>query len=97
MIDCARLDDLQRDALGGLLSPADQAAVDEHLTSCPPCLARVTNLVVQRDALRRLGELEGHGAGTPPPLSEPLVTRLVAAMVRARDERPAHRRDGTLG
>ena len=69
----------------GTLSPDGRRMFDDHLAECGDCLASLKGAVVQRSVLRSLFA-EGD---EPPPLSEALVHRYVAAMKdAARGERP---------
>lgn len=69
----------------GALSPDERRMFDDHLVECGDCLASLKGAVVQRAVLRSLfAEVDG-----PPPLSDELVRRCVAAMNgAARGELP---------
>jgi hypothetical protein len=98
VIDCTRFDALQRDALDGPLPAPLQVEVDAHLVDCPDCLARMRNLVVQTEVLRRLGEAQREDEVAAPPLPESLVRRVLTALAEEQGGgSKARPRDGTLG
>ena len=90
MIDCQAFDVLQRTCLEGTPSPEQQATMEAHLAACPACVARMRNSLTLTEVLRRFGE-SGADEPAPMPLSERLVTRILAAH-RAEAAQPAARR-----
>jgi hypothetical protein len=79
-----------RDLIGdfsdlGTLSADGRRMFDDHLAECADCLASLKGAVVQRSVLRSVFA----ESSEPPPLSEALVRRCVAAMKdAAQGQRP---------
>jgi|CXWL01.1.fsa_nt_gi anti-sigma factor RsiW len=72
-VHCDDLDRLALDLLSAELAPADRAALDAHLASCPRCRAEHAGLAVTWEALGSLP------AGEPSPALRQSVDQLICA------------------
>ena len=52
---CKEVVELVSDYLGGTLPPADRARFDEHLATCPPCTAYLSQVRTTLDLAAELG------------------------------------------
>ncbi len=64
------------------LTPADCAAIEQHIAGCPPCVEFVNSLKKTVELCR-----SADGPTEPPPLSEDIRQRLLEAYQRSIDER----------
>lgn len=64
------------------LTPADCAAIEQHIAGCPPCVEFVNSLKKTVELCRSAG-----GSPEPPPLSDEVRQRLLEAYQQSMDKR----------